>query len=105
MYCCPWMVYGTNVRTGAAVSYWPCDACQICSVVPRSACLNGYGIDRSADDHSSFDRPAMTRLPFTYCISVIVCVRGFCRAAVFDAGASERLTVVCLTLSSGTTLS
>src|SRR5438128_2421952 len=40
-YCWPSMVYGTNVRIGACVSYRPCDACQICSCVPLPAVLNG----------------------------------------------------------------
>src|SRR5437870_4754482 len=73
-YCWPASVYGTNVRTGACVSYWPCEACQICSCVPLAAVLNGYGIERSADDHSSFDMPATSTLPFTNAISVMVVV-------------------------------
>ena len=29
------------MRTGAAVSYFPCEACQICRVVPGAASLKG----------------------------------------------------------------
>ena len=57
-------------------------------------------MDRSADDHSSFDMPATMTLPFTNAMSVIVCVRGFCLAEGFASGASVRLTVSCLMLSS-----
>src|SRR5262245_17267581 len=99
-YFCPPSVYGTNVRTGACVSYRPCDACQICSWVPLAAVLNGYGMERRADDHSSFDIPATSRLPFTKAMSVMVVVLGFCRALGSDAGASARLTDAWPTLSS-----
>src|ERR1700722_11683202 len=104
MYCWPAIVYGTKVRTGAAVSYRPCDACQIWRVAPLSAVLKGYGIERSADDHSSFDRPATIRLPLMNAMSVMVCVRGFCRPVGLDAGASFKLTAACLTLSSDSML-
>ena len=54
----------------------PCEACQICTVAPLAACVKGYGIERSAEDHSSFERPATITLPFTKAMSVIVCVRA-----------------------------
>src|SRR5215831_7510651 len=96
------MLYGTNVRTGDCVSYRPCEECQICRVVPRSADLNGTGIERRAEDHSSFESPATIRLPFTYDISVIVIIRGSWRAPGFAAGASVRFTDACRVSSSET---
>src|SRR5580704_8010584 len=99
---CPPMVYGTNVRTGDCVSYRPCDECQICKVAPWSAPLNGSGMERSADDHSSFDRPATSRLPLTYDMSVMVIIRGSWRALGLAAGASVRLTAADLMLSRAT---
>ncbi len=49
--------------------------------------------------------PATITLPFTNAMSVIVCVRGFCRAVGFASGASARLTVSCLMLSSVSSVS
>src|ERR1700678_38948 len=64
IYCWPEIVKGTKVRTGDCVSYCPCDECQICSVAPSFAVLKGNGMERSAEDHSSFERPATIRFPF-----------------------------------------
>src|SRR5690348_634892 len=90
---------------GDSVSYRPCDACQIFTCVPGAAdSSKGNGIDRSVEDHSSFDRPATSRLPLRYTMSVIVSMRGFSPAFGFDSGRSCRLTMECLALSRGTLL-
>jgi hypothetical protein len=44
-------------------------------LLPVTSALNGNGIRRSFDENSSFDRPAMSRVPSTYAMSVTVEVR------------------------------
>ena len=107
MYCLPEIVYGTNVRTGEAVSYFPCEECQICRVAPGDAFLNGYG--GSSAGRRTIPRSDKLRgtrhplKPFHIGHARNGLHAEFLSAARHRAsGASTKLTSACLALSNET---